>query len=175
MERADGKTDEEENLVAVNEAEQRQLRKRNVEQKTRTTETESDEERPLFPKTSKPAITKEASKPKTEKPAGKKQDAKPKSAKDKDADGDCDEEAKVSRFKLKSESQIMSSFDMAALRAASHKMIIARDGTELKDGAPNRLLNMHLIFSAARAVFSKQESKNFEIAMMNAFQNKADQ
>ena len=170
MERGDGKTDEEENFVAVNEAEQRQLRKRKVEQKKSTTETES-----LFPKKSKPAITKEASKPKTAKPAGKKQDAKPKSAKDKDADGDCDEEAKVSRFKRKSESQIMSSFDMAALRAASHKMIIARDGTELKDGAPNRLLNMHLIFSAARAVFLKQESKNFNIAMTNVFQNKADQ
>ena len=69
----------------------------------------------------------------------------------------------------------MSSFDMAVLRAAAHKMIIARDGTELKDGAPNRLLNMHLIFSAARAVFSKQESKNFETSMMNAFQTKADQ
>ena len=173
MEKADGKSDVEENLVAVNEAERRQLRnrKRNDENKT-----ESDDE-PLFAKKAKPAITKDAAKPKAAKPAVKKQAAKGQSAKDKleDADGDSEEEAKVSRFKRKAESQIMSSFDMAVLRAAAHKMIIARDGTELKDGAPNRLLNMHLIFSAARAVFSKQESKNFETAMMNAFQTKADQ
>ena len=170
MEKADGKSDVEENLVAVNEAEQRQLRKRNVEKKT-----ESDDEKPLFTKKAKPEITKEAAKPKAAKSAGKKQQSKPKFAKDKDAEGDSDEEAKVSRFKRKSESHIMSSFDMAVLRAAAHKMIIARDGTELKDGAPNRVLNMHLIFSAARAVFSKQESKNFETSMMNAFQTKADQ
>jgi hypothetical protein len=137
------------------------------------TETESDDENePLFPKKAKPAIKKEAAKPKS---AGKKQDAKQKSAKDKDADGDSDDDPKVGRFRRKTESNIMSSFDMAVLRAAAHKMLVARDGTEIKDGAPNRLLNMHLIFSAARAAFSKQESKNFQAAMMNAFQDKGDQ
>ena len=173
MEKPGGKSDEEENVTAVKEAEQRQLRKRKAEhqeKKSKTTETESDDEnKPLFAK-AKPAIKKEAAKPKS---AGKKQDAKPKS--DNVADDDSDDDQKVGRYKRKSASQIIASFDMAVLRPAAHKMLLARDGTELKDGAPYRLLNMHLIIAAARAVFSKQDATNFKTAMKNALQDRGDQ
>ena len=177
MEKPGGKSDAEENVEAVKAAEQRQLRKRDHPATKSKLDTESDDDnKQLFPKkakpASKPAIKKEAAKPKSE---SKQQDANPKSDKGKDADGDSDDDAKKSRYKRKSESQIIAEFDMGRLRPAVQQALFARDGLEIRDGSANRLLNMHTIIAAAEQVFGKQEFKNFKAAMLASSQEKADQ
>jgi len=181
MEKPGEKSDEEENVEAVKAAEQRQrqLRKRELPptKSKVTVDTESDDEnKALFPKkakpASKPAIKKAASKPKSER---KEQAAQPKSDKDKDADDDSDDDAKKSRYKRKSESQIIAEYNMSRLRPAVQQALFARDGLEIKDGAANRLLNMHTIIGAAELVFGKQEFKNFKSAMLASYEDKADQ
>jgi len=177
MEKPGEKSDEEENVEAVKAAEQRQLRKRELPPTKSKVDTESDDDnKALFPKkaksASKPAIKKEAAKPKSER---KEQVAQPKSEKGKDADDDSDDDAKKSRYKRKSGSQIIADYNMSRLRPAVQQALFARDGLEIKDGAANRLLNMHTIIGAAELVFGKQELKNFKAAMLASYEEKADQ
>ena len=179
MEKPGEKSDEAENVEAVKAAEQRQrqLRKRELPPTKSKADTESDDEnKALFPKkakpASKPAIKKEAAKPKSER---KEQVAQQKSDKGQDAGDDSDDDAKKSRYKRKSESQIIAEYNMSRLRPAVQQALFARDGLEIKDGAANRLLNMHTIIGAAELVFGKQELKNFKAAMFASYEDKTDQ
>ena len=173
MEKPGGKPDEEENVAAVKEAEKRQLRKREHAATKSKLDTESDDDpKPKKsdddhkPKKAKPAIKKEPAKPKSER---KQQDVDPKS------DSDSDDDAKKSRFRRKSESQIIARFEMSRLRPVVQQALFARDGLEIKDGSANRVLNMHTIIAASQLVFGKQEFKNFKEAMLASSEDKADQ
>ena len=83
--------------------------------------------------------------------------------------------AKKSRFRRKSESQIIARFEMSRLRPVVQQALFARDGLEIKDGSANRVLNMHTIIAASQLVFGKQEFKNFKEAMLASSEDKADQ
>ena len=164
MEKPGDKPDEEENVAAVKEAEKRQLRKREHPATKSKLDTESDDDHK--PKKAKPAIKKEPAKPKSER---KQQDVDPKS------DSDSDDDAKKSRFRRKSELQIIARFEMSRLRPVVQQALFARDGLEIKDGSANRVLNMHTIIAASQLVFGKQEFKNFKEAMLASSEDKADQ
>jgi hypothetical protein len=84
--------------------------------------------------------------------------------------------ARKSRFVKRGDSEILLGYarEVDKIRPLIQRMLLQRDGADLRDGAPHRILNFNAILSVAGTHLSRENYKQFRKACMESFNDPQD-
>lgn len=87
---------------------------------------------------------------------------------------DSDDDRKPTRYKPRAVSRILTGWNFDLIRPEFQRLMLIRDGAELRDGAPMRTFNMHLILAAANNVMARDAYKRFRKEVTTSWADKDD-
>ena len=87
--------------------------------------------------------------------------------------GDADNK-RPSRYKQRKVSALLNDWNFDVIRPEFQRLALIRDGAEIKEGAPMRVFNMHLVLAAAAGVLPRDTFKRFKKSVMESRGDKDD-
>ena len=141
----------------------------------RDVESDEDDEVPIFHQNygKKKAVDKDSKKT-VEKESKKRKRSRNESETSSAEEISDSDEKRPSRYKPRKVSALLNDWDFDLIRPEFQRLALIRDGAEIRDGAPMRVFNMHLVLAAAAGVLPRDTFKRFKKSVMESRGDKDD-